>query len=330
MVLGELDDLGESIPRPGKSHSVLPPILIASAAPRATVCAMQRSLSVLAAAVVAVFSPATSTAADRTPAYISDSEVQARFVKEMSKLLEDEKTTDPAELAKQLQAEATCELDLPTTRGGTGLTPVKVYQQAADSVLCFGNIYKCGKCSKWHANLAGGVILTADGIAVTNYHVMDNDKAGAFGAITRDGRVFPVSEVLASSKAADAAIVRLEASGLTPAALSINDPVGTPVCAITHPTGRFYTLTTGVISRYYMKRAPRTSKTKRVCITADFAKGSSGSGIFNDSGNLVAIVTSTSSIYYNKEEGDAKNLQMVIKDCVPAESILALVKKADR
>lgn len=213
--------------------------------------------SMLTAAVCcALF--AANAPADQTPDYINDSQVQARFVKGMSKLLEDKKTADTAELARQLKAESTCDVDLPTARGGASYTPAQVYQRAGDSVLCFGNIYKCGKCNKWHAALAGGVVLSEDGVAVTNYHVMDNDKAGAFGAITRDGRVLPVTEVLASSKAADAAIVRLDASGLTPAPLSVNDPVGTPVCAITHPTGRFYTLTTGVISRYYMNvvRAP--------------------------------------------------------------------------
>ena len=124
-----------------------------------------------------------------------------------------------------------------------------------------------------------------------------------------------------------APLILLLTGAVTPAALAVNDPVGTPVCAITHPTGRFYTLTTGVISRYYMSRKSKSNSAKRVSITADFAKGSSGSGIFNDSGNLTAIVTSTSSIYYNKEEGDAKNLQMVVKDCVPAESIRDLIKK---
>ena len=75
-------------------------------------------------------------------------------------------------------------------------------------------------------------------------------------------------------------------------------------------------------------RGPQSAK--RVSITADFAKGSSGAGIFNDAGNLTAIVTSTRSIYYSKDDWDAKNLQMVIKDCVPAESIRALVQEPGR
>lgn len=303
-----------------------PTILIASGALPANVSDMQSSIFAPAAICLTVLALATTSPADQAPDYITDSKVQARFVQGMSKLIEDKKTADPAELAEQLKAETSCEVDLPTASEGAPLTPAQVYQQASDSVLCFGNVYKCGKCNKWHAGLAGGVVLTADGVAVTNYHVMDNAKAGAFGAITRDGRILPVTKVLAASKKADAAIVQLDATGLTPAALAVNDPVGTPVCAITHPTGRFYTLTTGVISRYYIKRTSRTDQTKRLTITADFAKGSSGSGIFNNSGNLTAIVTSTSSIYYNKEEGDAKNLQMVIKDCVPAESIRSLIK----
>ncbi len=67
--------------------------------------------------------------------------------------------------------------------------PPDVYDKRKASVLCFGNIYKCDNCNNWHGNLAGGFVITADGVAVTNYHVMENAKAGAFGAITYDGKV---------------------------------------------------------------------------------------------------------------------------------------------
>ena len=261
------------------------------------------------------------------PDYINDRAIKEQFSKVMGDLLDDEKTIDPKELREQLQAESTCTLELPESGDATPLTTAAVYRDASPSVLCLGNIYNCGKCHKWHGSLAGGVVLTADGIAVTNYHVMASANADAFGAITRDGQVFPVTKVLAASKKDDVAIVQLDATGLTPASLSINDPVGTSVCAITHPNGRFYSLTTGIISRYYTPgRSNKHQAGKRVTITADFAKGSSGSGIFNQSGQLTAIVTSTNSIYYNKEEGDEKNLQMVIKDCVPAASIRALIE----
>ena len=63
-------------------------------------------------------------------------------------------------------------------------------------------------------------------------------------------------------------------------------------------------------------------------ITADFAKGSSGAPVFDDRGNVAAMVASTSSVYYTQTKDTQKNLQMVFKQCVPAASILKLIAGA--
>jgi hypothetical protein len=93
------------------------------------------------------------------------------------------------------------------------------------------------------------------------------------------------------------------------------------VFVISHPDGHFYSLTRGYVSRRYLTAKDRVP---RLQITADFAKGSSGAGIFNGRGELAGLVTSTSSIYYNESEGKKENLQMVVKSGVPAESITKL------
>jgi S1-C subfamily serine protease len=55
-------------------------------------------------------------------------------------------------------------------------------------------------------------------------------------------------------------------------------------------------------------------------ITADYAKGSSGGPVFNDRGEVVGMVSSTSSLYYQTDSPEAPKekgpLQMVIKNCV--------------
>ena len=60
-------------------------------------------------------------------------------------------------------------------------------------------------------------------------------------------------------------------------------------------------------------------------VTADFARGSSGAPIFDGLGNVVGMVASTISVYYDDEDGRQKNLQMVLKNCVPARCILDLI-----
>jgi V8-like Glu-specific endopeptidase len=62
-----------------------------------------------------------------------------------------------------------------------------------------------------------------------------------------------------------------------------------------------------------------------MAITADFARGSSGSPVFNECGNVAGVVCSTQSIYYRETRGRQTDLQMVFKQCVPAEQVLKLI-----
>ena len=266
-------------------------------------------------------------AQDASPRTINDQQIKSKFEKLLGELKDDEKTPDPKSIQKQLKQRKHYHVELPRTQSllaSSGTTDV--YQKRLDSVLCFGYIYKCDHCNLWHGNIAGGFVITDDGVAVTNYHVMDAANAGAFGAMTVDGKMHYVEEVLAASKADDLAIVKLSGSGFTPAPLMIDAPTGSKVIAISHPQGRFYTLSEGIISRYY--RVGKGKGVQRVAITADFAKGSSGSAVFSATGDVIGVVASTNSIYYKKNaDGVDQNLQMVVKSCIPTRSIMNLLSK---
>ncbi len=256
---------------------------------------------------------------------INDQEISARFLTEMEKHFEAKDLIEAQTLQEQLKERKQCAALPLTTPDEAKLTSAEIFASRKSSIVALGNIYKCKKCEHWHNNLAGGVILTSDGIVLTNYHVVENAEAAAFGAVTFDGSVHPVTEVLAASKSADLALIRLAGENFQPAPVAFDEPVGAPVTAITHPDGRFYTLTTGVISRYFKERTrdPKGGP-NRVAITADYAKGSSGCPIFNEHGAVIALVSTTSSIYYTTEKGIDKNLQMVVKSCVPSDSIRGL------
>ncbi|MBI5394669.1 MAG: hypothetical protein HZA91_05155, partial [Verrucomicrobia bacterium] len=47
----------------------------------------------------------------------------------------------------------------------------------------------------------------------------------------------------------------------------------------------------------------------------------------NESGAVVGVVTKTRSIYYVNEAGRKDNLQMVIKDCSPAQAVLKMIRQ---
>src|SRR5690606_40855503 len=151
-------------------------------------------------------------------------------------------------------------------------------------------------------------------------------------AMTADGRVFPVKETLAGDKRADVAILRVdsvdqrgERATFEPLELADGSRVGQAVRVISHPDGRHYTLTEGIVSRRY--RDTRHGGTRWMTITADYARGSSGGPLFDEAGRVVGMVASTSSVYYDHDDdGDPRNLQMVWKQCVPVENIRALLR----
>ena len=44
-------------------------------------------------------------------------------------------------------------------------------------------------------------------------------------------------------------------------------------------------------------------------------------------GNVVGVVSSTHSIYYDEKDDRQENLQMVVNQCVPAAALLALIEQ---
>jgi S1-C subfamily serine protease len=257
----------------------------------------------------------------------SDDQRRIRDLEKAAGEMIDRRTATPvAKLIRQLDR-GQCDLRL-SKPSPSRMTPSQIYEQCKPSVLIVAGIYKCEKCGRWHPNAAGGFLITATGAFVTNYHVVNNDKNRILVAMTDNGKVFPVKEVLAASKANDVAILQLDAGGTTfqPLALSPEAPVGAPVSVISHPNRRFYTLTSGIVSRH-LTQMRGGGKTTMMMITADFARGSSGGPVFNEYGAVMGFVESTMSLYYNTTDGKKDNLQMVFKQCVVAESVLRLVRQ---
>jgi hypothetical protein len=62
-------------------------------------------------------------------------------------------------------------------------------------------------------------------------------------------------------------------------------------------------------------------------VTADFAKGSSGCPVMDETGAVVGVVNNTESIYYD-DDGRKKqtDLQMVVKNVTPVSAVRSLFK----
>ncbi len=259
--------------------------------------------------------------------FVDDAAIKASFEKQLGEQFQAGGLPSGSVTVEQLHRAAKADLALPPAPEPA--SGESAFARARAATLILGHLYLCGKCERYHANLSGGILLSPDGLALTNYHVLDFREAVVFGAMSADGQVYPIDEVLAASKADDLALVRLRDAGNLPyVPIAGKLPAsGDELFVISHPDGHFHTLTRGHLARKYLtakERAPRLQ------ITADFAKGSSGSGIFNLHGELIGLAVSTNSIYYTEHEERKDNLQMVVKSGVPVEALLRLLGTAGR
>jgi len=183
-------------------------------------------------------------------------------------------------------------------------------------------------------SLATGFVLHPSGIIVTNFHVVDIPDAPALVVQTAAGTIHPVTEILAVGTFADIAICRIDgAEGLTPLPLVAGAKPGQRLHALSHPDAALYSFTEGILSRYFVHRADGQAKTM-FTTTVDFAVGSSGGPLVDDSGNVVGMVSSTLAVYAQDDEAhDGRrdepvspgDFQMGLNMCVPAADILRLV-----
>ena len=259
------------------------------------------------------------------PRYFNDLKLGFDFQKGLEELLEGNQTVRLDDLKRQLtQKHSKVVLgEIPSH----SVSPNKLYDQVSTSVLVMGRLYNCGKCSKWHTSMASAFAIGQDGIIVTNHHVLEKDEGEILGAMDFQGNVFSVDKVLAANREDDLVILKLRDAKLIPMALAKPANVGADVWVISHPNRNLFTMTKGMVSRYQMIFKNGQKPGRRMSITADYAKGSSGAPVFNRKGQVVGVVSSTSSIYYSVENGKKENLQMVVKNCIPVESIHELIQK---
>ncbi len=262
----------------------------------------------------------------RTPVSIEDEALKRQLLRAGTSLIEAKRTVPSKKLIEQLQRNTASVKLLNASPASCGL--VEMIESAKQSVVVVSGFYKCAKCTHWHAGTASGFVIAADGIIVTNFHVVNDSSLESIIVMTVDGRVLPVEEVLAGSRSDDLAILRVSATDLIPLPIekkSAASPVGTAVTVISHPDGQHYTSTAGIVSRYFRSRS-EAGPIDEMAITADYARGSSGAPVLNAQGHVIGIVKCTESVYYTENAQQQRDLQMVFKTCVPASSLARIIR----
>lgn len=140
-----------------------------------------------------------------------------------------------------------------------------------------------------------GVIITEDGYIVTNNHVIDG--ASKITVTTADGNEYE-AELIGTDSITDVAVLKIDASGLSPATYGNSDQlsVGDLAVAIGNPLGELGgTVTAGIISALD-RQLVIDGKTMTLLQTdSSINPGNSGGGLFNGDGQLIGIVVAKSS-----------------------------------
>ena len=267
------------------------------------------------------------------PDGLDDVQRLARFVKGATALIEDKRAVPVEQLLAKTDIKP-CPVQLASV-SSQSVSSETLAEQARPSVLLVGTLTQGDQDGDWDPTVASGFIIHESGIFVTNFHVLDAPDAAILAAMTADGQVHAVKRVLAVAPFPDIAICELDgATGLKPLPLVAHAKPGAHVRVLSHPDNAFYSLTEGILSRYFISRAEGKATTM-LTTTADFAVGSSGGPLMDDCGNVIGMVACTSSVYSGTADGCASgdpadgghtgDPQMVMKMCVPSAEILKLL-----
>ena len=135
-----------------------------------------------------------------------------------------------------------------------------------------------------------GVILTTDGYIVTNYHVVEG--AQQITVTLHDDSTYTAT-VVGSDQQSDIALLKIDATGLTPAVLGDSDgvQVGAVVIAVGNPMGTLGgTVTDGIVSALNRDISVEGNEMTLMQTSAAISPGNSGGGLFNTNGELIGIV----------------------------------------
>lgn len=144
------------------------------------------------------------------------------------------------------------------------------------------------------AGLGSGFVVSKDGLIATNLHVIG--EARPITVQFADGKKFDVTEVHATEKATDLAVLRIKATDLKPLELGDSDTLvpGQPVVAMGNPLGFKYSVVSGVVSE---KREVDGKPMIQVAIPIE--RGNSGGPLLDYQGRVHGLMTLKSQVTDN-------------------------------
>ena len=199
----------------------------------------------------------------------------------------------------------------------TALSSTEIARKCAGAVFSVYTYYD--EDCEAQAAIGSGFFISSDGVAVTNYHVLQACHAAR--ALLLSGEKYPLEGIITADSGRDIAVVKISKTAVDGSSVkafptlelgrSASVEEGDTVYAFGSPIGQSNTMTAGIVSN-----ASRSIEGSQAFIQTDAAtaKGSSGGALVNDQGQVIAIT----SAKYN----EAENMNL----CVPIDAVMAMAK----
>ena len=170
------------------------------------------------------------------------------------------------------------------------------------------------------SNLGSGVIVSANGYILTNYHVVD--AASEIQIALSDGRTLP-ARVIGADPETDLAVLHIDATGLPAITFAQPDSlkVGDWVLAMGNPFGVGQTVTAGIVSALGRTHLGINTFENFIQTDAAINPGNSGGALVDSSGNLVGI---NSAIY--SRTGGSQGIGFAIPVSIARQVMEQIVK----
>ncbi|GAA1608036.1 S1C family serine protease [Actinoplanes couchii] len=173
------------------------------------------------------------------------------------------------------------------------------------------------------SSLGSGVVLSADGLILTNNHVIESD--GTVSVRLSTGQTVPAS-VVATDATHDLALVQATGlSGLTPVTFATDDSVavGDTVLAFGAPLGLEGTVTSGIVSALDRSLDTGDEKLSGLLQTdAAINQGNSGGALVDTSGRVVGINVAIATA------GDSTG-SVGLGFSIPADTVTSVVRQLE-
>lgn len=194
----------------------------------------------------------------------------------------------------------TLEIDTWDTNDG-GLSTEEIVNRNYNSTVVLTAYSQSGSFNFGESNLtevAGstGIVMKKNGYIITNRHCVINEQTGKkydrIDVTTYDGKTYENAMVVGSDEATDLAVIKVDATNLTPAKFGDSDElaVGARVVALGNAAGLSWTATQGIVSAKARDVYDDTGYAIK-CLQVDVPinNGNSGGPLLNKQGLVVGI-----------------------------------------